>query len=45
MSSWLGALSAHVVLPLQMVLLLPSMILVMLYRVDEYAGHAQASER
>jgi hypothetical protein len=40
---WLGALSAHVVLPLQMVLMLPSMVLVMLYRVDEYAGHAHAS--
>jgi hypothetical protein len=39
---WLGVLSAHVVLPLQMVLMLPSMILVMLYRVDEYAGHAHA---
>jgi hypothetical protein len=39
---WLGALSAHMVLPLQMVLMLPSMILVMLYRVDEYAGHAHA---
>jgi hypothetical protein len=37
---WLGATSAHIVLPLQMVLMLPSMILVMLYRVDEYAGHA-----
>jgi hypothetical protein len=36
-------LGAHAVLPLQMVLMLPSMILVMLYRVDEYAGHAQAS--
>jgi hypothetical protein len=40
---WLGGLSAHMVLPLQMVLMLPSMILVMLYRVDEYAGHAHAS--
>jgi hypothetical protein len=39
---WLGVLSAHMVLPLQMVLMLPSMILVMLYRVDEYAGHAHA---
>jgi len=40
---WLGALTAHMVLPLQMVLMLPSMILVMLYRVEEYAGHAHAS--
>jgi hypothetical protein len=39
---WLGVLSAHMVLPLQMVLMLPSMILVMLYRVDEYAGHSHA---
>jgi hypothetical protein len=34
---WLGALSAHVVLPLEMALMLPSMLLVMLYRVDEYS--------
>jgi hypothetical protein len=39
---WLGVFSAHIVLPLQMVLMLPSMILVMLYRVDEYTGHAHA---
>jgi hypothetical protein len=39
---WLGVLSADAVLPLQMVLMLPSMILVMLYRVDEYTGHAHA---
>lgn len=39
---WLGALSAHIVLPLQMVLMLPSMILAMLYRVDEYTAHAHA---
>lgn len=38
----LGVLSADAVLPLQMVLMLPSMILVMLYRVDEYTGHAHA---
>ena len=37
---WLGVLSAHVVLPLQMVLMLPSMILALLYRVDEYARDA-----
>jgi hypothetical protein len=34
---WLGAISAHVVLPLQMALMLPSMILVMLSRVDDYS--------
>jgi hypothetical protein len=39
---WLGVLSAHIVLPLQMVLMLPSMILAMLYRVDEYTAHAHA---
>ena len=39
---WLGLMSAHVVLPLQMVLMLPSMIVAMLYRADEYAGHAHA---
>jgi hypothetical protein len=39
---WLGLMSAHWVLPLQMVLMLPSMILAMLYRADEYAGHAHA---
>jgi hypothetical protein len=35
---WLGVISAHVVLPVQMALMLPSMILVMLYRFDEYSG-------
>ena len=39
---WLGLMSAHWVLPLQMVLMLPSMIVAMLHRVDEYAGHAHA---
>jgi flagellar biosynthetic protein FliP len=39
---WLGLISAHLVLPLQMALMLPSMILAMLYRADEYAGHAHA---
>lgn len=34
---WLGLISAHWVLPLQMVLMLPSMIVAMLYRVDEYS--------
>jgi hypothetical protein len=37
--SWLTVISAHAVLPLQMALMLPSMILVMLYRIDEYTGH------
>jgi len=36
---WLGALSFAAVLPPQMMLMLPSMILVMLPRFDEYAGH------
>jgi hypothetical protein len=35
----LTVISAHVVLPLQMALMLPSMILVMLYRIDEYTRH------
>ena len=39
---WLGVFSADTVLPTQMVVMLPSMILVMLYRADEYAGHAGA---
>jgi hypothetical protein len=39
---WLGVLSAQIVLPLQMVLMLPSMILAMLYRVDAYTAHAHA---
>jgi hypothetical protein len=39
---WLGVISAHPVLPLQMALMLPSMIVAMLYRADEYAGHAHA---
>lgn len=34
---WLGLMSAHWVLPLQMVLMLPSMLVAMLYRVDEYS--------
>ena len=36
---WLGIVSATVVLPLEMNLMLPVMVLVMLYRVDEYSGH------
>ena len=35
---WLGVISSHVVLPLEMALMIPSMILVMLYRVDDYSG-------
>jgi O-antigen/teichoic acid export membrane protein len=34
---WLGAVSAHIVLPLEMVLMLPSMIGVMLYRREDYS--------
>lgn len=33
---WLGAISAHVVLPLEMALMVPTMILVMLYRAGDY---------
>jgi hypothetical protein len=41
---WLGVLSAGVVLPLEMVLMLPAMIAVMAFRFEEYAGaHASAS--
>jgi hypothetical protein len=36
---WLGIISADVVLPLEMALMVPAMVLVMLYRCDEYAGH------
>jgi hypothetical protein len=39
---WLGIISDSVVLPLEMNLMLPAMILVMLYRYDEYAGHRHA---
>lgn len=42
---WLGIVSAHVVLPLEMALMIPAMILVMLYRVDEYAGHPHTQAR
>jgi hypothetical protein len=40
---WLGLVSAHWVLPLQMALMLPSMVAAMLYRVDEYS-HLEAEE-
>lgn len=36
---WLSLLAAHLVVPAQMVLMLPAMIGVMLYRADEYAEH------
>jgi hypothetical protein len=36
---WLGLISARVVLPLEMALMIPAMIAVMLYRLDEYSGH------
>jgi hypothetical protein len=36
--SWLGVVAPHVVLPLQMALMLTAMILVMLWRVDEYSA-------
>jgi hypothetical protein len=37
---WLGLVSAQMVVSLQMLLMLPSMILLMLYRADAYAIHA-----
>jgi hypothetical protein len=36
---WVGAISAHGVLPLEMALMLPAMLLVMLHRFHEYTGH------
>ena len=39
---WLGVASADVVLPLEMALMLPTMLTVMLVRFDEYAGHPRA---
>jgi hypothetical protein len=39
---WPGVISAHVVLPLEMALMIPAMIGVMARRFDEYAGHAHA---
>jgi peptidoglycan biosynthesis protein MviN/MurJ (putative lipid II flippase) len=44
---WVGMISAHVVLPLEMAFMIPAMIAVMLYRIDEYAGypHAPAGTR
>lgn len=40
---WLGVISAHVVLPLEMVLMLPTMVLVMLHRFGEYSQPHRAS--
>jgi hypothetical protein len=42
---WLGAISAHTVLPLEMALMLPAMIAVMVGRLDEYTGHPPAYAR
>jgi hypothetical protein len=39
---WAGAISSGVVLPLEMILMLPAMIGVMALRYDEYATHAPA---
>jgi hypothetical protein len=39
---WPGVISAHVVLPLEMALMIPAMIGVMALRFDEYARHAHA---
>jgi flagellar biosynthetic protein FliP len=35
---WVGALSAQAVLPLEMALMIPAMVVVMLLHFDEYAG-------
>src|SRR4051794_34037182 len=42
---WVGALSAHAVLPLEMVLMVPAMVGVMLLHYDEYAEHAVRGDR
>ena len=39
---WVGAISAHVVLPLEMALMLPAMIVAMAVRYDEYSAHGPA---
>jgi hypothetical protein len=36
---WVGVISAHVVLPLEMALMIPAMIGAMAFRFEEYAGH------
>jgi hypothetical protein len=40
---WLGAISAHAVLPLEMAAMLPAMVGVMALRFEEYAVHPQRS--
>jgi hypothetical protein len=42
---WMGVISAHVVLPLEMALMLPAMIVVMAFRFEDYARHAHATAR
>src|SRR5438270_7883771 len=42
---WAGAISADVVLPLEMALMLPAMIGVMALRYDEYATHSATTPR
>jgi hypothetical protein len=43
---WLGVITADVVLPLEMALMIPTMVAAMLYRVDEYTGpHLAATSR
>lgn len=37
---WSGLIGGHLVVPLQMLLMLPAMIGAMLYRVDQYTDHA-----
>jgi hypothetical protein len=41
---WVGAISAQVVLPLEMALMIPAMIAVMLARPDEYSWPAHRTE-
>lgn len=40
---WLGVISDDVVLPLEMVLMVPVMVVVMGLRFDEYAGHPRTA--
>ena len=40
---WVGVISAHVVLPLEMALMIPAMIGVMALRFEEYARHPHAT--
>jgi hypothetical protein len=41
---WVGAISAHVVLPLEMALMIPAMIAVMLARPGEYSWPTHRTE-